>query len=85
MTQILVTIDERDAPAQSIRRAIAMLKGVVSTSVYAPKSSKKAKQEQYVKQSLESAFEQVRRAGRGEEQLKTADQFLEELLADSPA
>ena len=83
MRQILVTIDERDATAQSIRRAIAMLKGVVSTSMFGPENRKKVQQEQYVQQSLETAFDEVRRANRGETKLKTADEFLEELLADT--
>ncbi len=83
MTQILVTIDERDATAQSIRRAIAMLKGVVSTSLFGPEIRKKAEQEQYVQHSLETAFDEVHRANRGETRLKTADEFLKELIADT--
>ena len=82
MRQILVTIDETDAATQSIRRAISMLKGVVSTSIFIPKKTVKTKQEQYVRDSLTSALDEVEKAEKGKVELKSADDFIKELLED---
>lgn len=82
MKQILVTIDESDVALQSIRRAISLLKGVVSTSVFSATAEAKSKQEQYVTESLSAAFDEVSQADKGEVQLKSADDFIKELLED---
>ena len=78
----MVTIDETDAATQSIRRAISMLKGVVSTSIFIPKKTVKTKQEQYVRDSLTSALDEVEKAEKGKVELKSADDFIKELLED---
>ena len=57
MAQILVTVDE-DMATQSIRKAIEMIKGVVSTRIYnkEEKEMTKRQQEHYVKESLTRAW-----------------------------
>ena len=54
MEQILVTVDSNQ-PLQNIRKAINMLRGVVSTTVVKePILTKTQKQQAYVKESLTS-------------------------------
>ena len=79
MTQILVTIDE-STTAKSIRQAIGMLKGVVSTSLYnAEKSaSKKKAQETYVKDSLGRAFDEIKQKECSNANFQSLDDFLME-------
>ncbi len=64
MTQILVTVNE-DVTTKNIRKAIELLKGVVSTKVFKAKSGndmKTLKQQAYVKDSLERAFGELNQA-----------------------
>ncbi len=81
MTQILVTLD-KDETAQRIRRAIEMLRGVLSTMVFQTSDdadSKTIKQQTYVKESLERAFSQVQKANQSGQSLQSADDFIREL------
>lgn len=81
MTQILVTLNE-DATTQSIRKAIEMLRGVVSTSIMKTKSTDTQKtlaQQKYVKESLERAINEVKAAKEEGKELQTADDFIKEL------
>ena len=85
MTQILVTLNE-DVATQSVRKAIELLRGVASTMVFQKKAdSKTLRQQKYVKESLERAFDEVRRAERGEHKLMTDEEFLEQLKAEGIA
>ena len=64
MTQILVTLNE-DATTVHVRKAIEMLRGVVSTTVFKTKdeSNKKTlRQQAYVKESLKRAFDEMKQA-----------------------
>lgn len=62
MEQILVTVDENQ-PLQNIRKAINMLRGVVSTSVLKePILTKTERQQAYVKESLTRALQEVKLA-----------------------
>lgn len=84
MTQILVTLNE-DVATKSVRKAIGLLRGVASTMVFSSKStldSKAIRQQKYVKESLERAFDEVKRAERGEHKLMTDDEFMEQLKAE---
>ncbi|EFU29467.1 hypothetical protein [Segatella buccae] len=75
MTQILVTLDE-DSTTQSIRRAIGMLRGVVSTSIY--KGEEQARKA-YVKETLTRAVTEMKAAkGKGLKR-QTADDFIQEI------
>ena len=68
MTQILVTLNE-DATTLHVRKAIELLRGVVSTTVLKTKdeSNKKTlRQQAYVKESLERAFDEMKQARREE-------------------
>ena len=81
MTQILVTLNE-GAAAQTVQRAIGLLRGVASTTVMRTKtdnSKKTLAQQKYVKESLERAIKEVREAERGERTLKSLDDFLDEM------
>lgn len=79
MNQILVTIDNGQ-PLQSIRKAIKMLRGVVSTTVVKePMLSKTQKQQAYVKDSLSRAFKEVKTAKLEGRKLQSVDDFLKEL------
>lgn len=81
MTQILVTLDE-DVTTQHVRKAIELLRGVVSTTVFKTKvkaDSKTLCQQAYVKDSLERAFEEVKQAHREGRMLQNADDFIKEL------
>ena len=87
MTQILVTLNE-DVATQTVRKAIELLRGVTSTMVFQNKSkadSKTIRQQKYVKETLERAFDEVKRAERGEHQLKSDEEFMEELKAEGLA
>ena len=66
MTQILVTLNE-DATTLHVRKAIELLRGVVSTTVLKTKgvtNDKTLRQQKYVKESLERAFDEVEQARR---------------------
>ncbi|MCI6876023.1 MAG: hypothetical protein PUF30_03545 [bacterium] len=80
MAQILVTVDE-DMATQSIRKAIEMIKGVVSTRIYnkEEKEMTKRQQEHYVKESLTRAWEEMKLAQASNTQLQTLDDFLGEI------
>ncbi len=79
MEQILVTVDNNQS-LQNIRKAINMLRGVVSTSVMKePILTKTQKQEAYVKESLTRALQEVRLAKLEGRRLQSIDDFLKEL------
>ena len=79
MGQILVTVDENQ-PLQNIRKAINMLRGVVSTSVMKePILTKTEKQQAYVKESLTRALREVKLARLEGRKLQSFDNFLKEL------
>lgn len=75
MTQILVTLDE-ESTAQSIRRAIGMLRGVVSTSIY--KGEEQARKA-YVKETLTRAVTEMKAAKAKGLKRQTADDFIQEI------
>ena len=79
MAQILVTIDE-SITTNSIRHAIGMLKGVISTSLYntEKKVSKKKAQETYVKDSLCRAFDEIKQKNSSNAKFQSLDEFLME-------
>ncbi len=85
MTQILVTLDE-DVTTQHVRKAIELLRGVVSTTVLKTKgvtNDKTLRQQKYVKESLERAFDEVEQARRGEHKMMTDEEFMNKLKAIS--
>ena len=87
MTQILVTLNE-DATTQHVRKAIELLRGVASVKVFkgnAEKVAEKRRQEAYVKESLTRAFDEVKRARRGEHKMMTDEEFMAELKAEGLA
>ena len=87
MTQILVTLDE-DATTLHVRKAIELLRGVASVKVFkgnAEKVAEKRRQEAYVKESLTRAFDEVKRARRGEHKMMTDEEFMAELKAEGIA
>ena len=74
-----MTIDN-EQPLQSIRKAINMLRGVVSTAVVKePVLSKTLQQQAYVKDSLSRAFNEVKEAKLEGRKLQSVDDFLKEL------
>lgn len=82
MTQILVTLSE-DVATQSVRRAIELLHGVTSTIVFQNKAdSKTLRQQKYIKESLERAFDEVNQAKRDGRKLISADDLIKELQAE---
>ena len=84
MTQILVTVNE-DATTQHIRKAIELLRGVVSTKVYKSvgvDDKKTLKQKTYVKESLERAFAELNKVKSEGEKLQSADDFINELKSE---
>lgn len=82
MEQILVTIDN-DQPLQNIRKAINMLRGVVSTVIVKePVLTKEQQQQLYVKESLSRAFSEVKSANLEGEKMQRVDDFLDELGKD---
>lgn len=79
MEQILVTIDS-EQPLQNIRKAINMLRGVVSTSIVKkPVLTKTQRQQAYVKESLTRALLEVKLAKLEGRKLPDARDFLKEL------
>lgn len=79
MEQILVTVDTNQ-PLQNIRKAINMLRGVVSTTVLKePVLTKTQKQQAYVKESLTRALQEVKLAKLEGRELQSVDNFLKEL------
>lgn len=79
MEQILVTVDNNQ-PLQNIRKAINMLRGVVSTTVMKePILTKTQKQQAYVKESLTRALQEVKLAKLEGRKLQSFDDFLKEL------
>ncbi|MBO7565925.1 MAG: hypothetical protein J6T60_02355 [Bacteroidales bacterium] len=56
-------------------KVINFVKGLKSTK----QDSVTVKQQQFVKESLTRAFDELKQAQRGEKQLKTADEFIKEL------
>ena len=84
MTQILVTLDE-GVTTQHVRKAIELRRGVVSTTVLKTKdgtNDKTLRQQKYVKESLERAFDEMERARRGDHKMMTDEEFLDELKAE---
>ena len=87
MTQILVTLNE-DVTTQHVRKAIELLRGVVSTMVFKTKAEtnrKTLRQQEYVKDSLTRAFDELKRAQRGEHKMMTDEEFMAELKAEGIA
>lgn len=80
MTQILVTIDGNEL-VQNIRKAIKMLRGVVSASILNP-TAKTGSQQKYVKDSLKRAFSEIEEAERDGRKLQSADDFIKEISAE---
>ena len=79
MEQILVTVDTNQ-PLQNIRKAINMLRGVVSTTVVKePILTKPQMQQAYVKESLTRALQEVNLAKLEGRKLQSIDDFLKEL------
>ena len=79
MEQILVTVDTNQ-PLQNIRKAINMLRGVVSTTVVKePILTKTQMQQAYVKESLTRALQEVNLAKLEGRKLQSIDDFLKEL------
>ena len=79
MEQILVTVDTNQ-PLQNIRKAINMLRGVVSTTVVKePILTKTQMQQAYVKESLTRALQEVKLAKLEGRKLQSVDDFLKEL------
>ena len=78
------TLNE-DATTVHVRKAIEMLRGVVSTTVFKTKdeSNKKTlRQQAYVKESLKRAFDEMKQARREGRKLQSADDFIKELEAE---
>ena len=87
MAQILVTVSD-DVTTQRMRKAIEMFRGVVETKVYNPlvaAKSKKERQQEYVRESLTRAFDELKRAQRGEHKMTTDEEFMAELRAEGLA
>ena len=79
MEQILVNVDA-DQSLPNIRKAIKMLRGVVSTTVMKqPILSKTERQQAYVKESLTRALQEVKLARLEGRKLPDARDFLKEL------
>ena len=79
MEQILVTIDDSQSLA-SVRNAIKMFRGVVSTSVMDTSSlSKTEKQQAYVQKTLTKAMQEVKLAKLEGKELQNIDDFITEM------
>ena len=79
MAQILVTIDDTQSLA-SVRNAIKMLRGFVSTSVMDTSSlSKTEKQQVYVQKTLTKAMQEVKLAKLEGKELQNIDDFINEM------
>ena len=82
MEQILVTVDSNQ-PLQNIRKAINMLRGVVSTTVVKePILTKTQKQQAFVKESLTRALQEVKLAKLEGRKLPDARDLLKDLELD---
>ena len=82
MKQILVTVDTNQ-PLQNIRKAINMLRGVVSTTVVKePILTKTQKQQTFVKESLTRALQEVKLAKLEGRKLPDARDLLKDLELD---
>lgn len=79
--QIIVTFDNVSLISQ-VKKAISLMKGV--KSVRSPRVSKKmlTPQQQYVKESLARALNEVQEAKRTGKTLMSADDFLNEMLTE---
>ncbi len=79
MEQILVTVDTNQ-PLQNIRKAINMLRGVVSTTVMKePILTKAERQQAYVKESLTRALQELKTAELEGRRLPDARNLLKDL------
>lgn len=81
MTQILVTLNE-DVTMKHVRKAIELLRGVVSTTVFKTKAEtnqKTLRQQEFVKDSLTRAFDELKRVQQGEHKMMTDEEFMAEL------
>lgn len=80
MEQILVTIDDTHSLA-SVRNAIKMLRGVVSTSIIknVSKPTEEEKQKTYVKDSLTRAIRVMKVAKIEGRKLQSVDDFINEI------
>ncbi len=82
MEQILVTVDSGQ-PLQNIRKAIGMLRGVVSTKLMKePVLTKTERQQTYVKDTLTRALQEVKLAKLEGRTLPDARGLFEELDED---
>ena len=82
MEQILVTVDSGQ-PLQNIRKAIGMLRGVVSTKLMKePVLTKTERQQTYVKDTLTRALQEVKLAKLEGRTLPDARSLFEELDED---
>ena len=78
MAQILVTVDSGQ-PLGDIRKAIKMLRGVVSTTVVKePNLTTTERQRAYVRESMTRALQEVKKARLEGRRLQSLDSFLEE-------
>lgn len=85
MTQILVNLDNGASP-QTVRRAIALLRGVASTTLIENSTDEESKsrgQQRYVKETLTRALNEVKEARRAGKELKSFDDFLTEQQGES--
>ena len=74
-----------DATTLHVRKAIELLRGVVSTTVFKSKekvNKKTLRQQAYVKGSLERAFDEMKQARREGCKVQSADDFIKELQAE---
>ena len=82
MEQILVTVDSGQ-PLQNIRKAIGMLRGVVSTKLMKePVLTKTERQQTYVKDTLTRALQEVKLAKLEGRTLPDARDLFKELEED---
>lgn len=82
MEQILVTVDTAQ-PLQNIRKAINMLKGVVSTSILKePILTKTERQQAYVRESLTRALQEVKLAKLEGRELPDARDLIKDLESE---
>ena len=79
VAELRVTIDDTQSLA-SVRNAIKMLRGVVSTSVMDTSSlSKTEKQQAYVQKTLTKAMQEVKLAKLEGKELQNIDDFINEM------
>ena len=82
MEQILVTVDTAQ-PLQNIRKAINMLKGVVSTSILKePILTKTERQQAYIRESLTRALQEVKLAKLEGRELPDARDLIKDLESE---